>query len=75
MLLLLLLIPVLAVAGGQVCRQVYGGPGDTTLPGVVVNQGPGADLDLGPTAPSTTDAPLPLPPLPPLPSSGLAVNR
>jgi hypothetical protein len=69
MLLLLLLVPVLAVAGGQVCRQVYGGPGDTTLPGVVVDQGPGVDLDLGTTARPTTDAPLQLPP------SGLAVNR
>lgn len=69
MLLLLLLIPVLAVAGGQVCRQVYGGPGDSTLPGVVVDQAPGVDLDLGPTAPPTTGVPLPLP------ASGLAVNR
>jgi hypothetical protein len=62
LLLLLLLIPVLAVAGGQVCREVYGGPVDTTSPGVVVP---------GPTGP-TTAAP---PPFRPSPSSGFTVNR
>jgi hypothetical protein len=74
LLLLLLLIPVLAVAGGQVCREVYGGPVDTTSPGVVV-PGPSGELgpgvDPGPTGP-TTAAP---PPFRPSPSSGFTVNR
>jgi hypothetical protein len=75
LLLLLLLIPVLAVAGGQVCREVYGGPVDTTSPGVVV-PGPSGELgpgvDPGPGAGPTTAAP---PPFRPSPSSGFTVNR
>ncbi|HEY3572529.1 MAG TPA: hypothetical protein VGK98_01750 [Arthrobacter sp.] len=70
LLLLLLLIPVLAVAGGQVCREVYGGPGDTTSPGVVV---PGPSGERAPGAGPTTAAPRPFPPSP---SSGsIAVNH
>jgi hypothetical protein len=61
--LLLLFIPVLGMAGGQVWREACAGPGDTTLPGIVV--------DLAPSAHPTSAAPRPLPP----PSGFIVVNR
>jgi hypothetical protein len=55
--LLLLFIPVLAVAGGYVCREAFAKPPSTVLPGVVVSGGPGAS--------PTAVVPPPLPPVPP----------
>jgi len=63
--LLLLFIPVLAAAGGQVCSQAFAKPPASDLPGIVVDLGPGADA-----------APVARRPLRPVPPSGyIAVNR
>lgn len=63
--LLLLFIPVLAAAGGQVCSQAFAKPPASDLPGIVV--------DLGPGEGTTPVARNPLPPVPP--SGNIAVNR
>lgn len=62
-LLLLLLIPVLAIAGGQVWNEACAKPPATILPGIVVE----------PSVRTTPAAQRPLPPLPP--SGYIAVNR
>ena len=60
--LLLLFIPVLAVAGGYVCREAFAQPPATVLPGVVVSG-----------EPSTSPTAVVRPPLPPVPPPGYSV--
>jgi hypothetical protein len=62
---LLLFIPVLAMAGGQVWNEACAKPPATIQPGIVV--------DVGSSARTTPVARRPLPPLPP--SGYIAVNR
>ena len=59
-LLLLLFIPVLAMAGGQVWNEACAKPPATVLPGIVVDMGAGVP-----------PAPLARRPIPPLPPSGV----